>query len=806
MLEFPKASIRFFISHSDIRHFVIPIRSMRKSVNLRTLFAFLLSASACLAQGTRTWVQSNFDNFERGTSKGIAIRSDGYIELAPAFRALATTQSTFLWSIASDDRGNIFAAAGAPSRVYRITPDGKSTVVLAPEELQVQALVADKNGVIYAATSPDGKVYRIAPQSAAHPKSAKETKSELAEPAAPAAGPQENHPNVALDPDYTSSIYFEPKTKYIWALALDADGRLYVATGDHGEIFRVNRDGTSSLFFRSDEAHIRAIAFDPHGNLIAGSDGSGLIYRISPTGEAFVLYSAPKKEITALAIDAEGNIFAAAAGDKRPSAIPQPNFAPQPQPAQPAAVSAKPTLQLSQAAAPAPQPQQQIPVPGLGATGSEVYRIAPDGSPKRIWSSRDDLVYALAFDDNGRLIAGTGNKGKIYAIGANGDFTDMLKASANQVIGFARAPKGLYIATSNLGKIFLIDSAPIPEGTFESDVFDAHNFSRWGRAELLAKGNVELFARSGNVDNPDRNWSNWNRVDLAKDPTLQVPAARYVQWRAVLHAGNPAPQVNSVTINYLPKNVAPEVDEVSVMVGSRYLAMPRSIAEMLNNPQPANPNLPNTATDRGFISVNWRAHDENDDQLSYSIYYRGDNETRWKLLTENLADRFYSFESSLLPDGGYEIEIVASDSPSESPNNALAGSRVSPRFEVDSTPPVVTNLAATQEGDTLHITFTGNDSFSPIRRAEYSVDAGDWQFVAPVGELSDSRTENYDLTVPVPNSSQTTTTQPEVRARGKRQPAPNTGEEEHVVVVRVYDQFDNMGSAKVVVRPVQFKK
>ena len=775
---------------------------MKKSsiVNFSRLCAFLILSVSAFAQGTRTWVQSNLDDFERGTSKGIAIRSDGYIELAPAFRALATTQSTFLWSIASDDHGNIFAAAGAPSRVYRIMPDGKMTVILAPEELQVQALVAGNDGVIYAATSPDGKVYRIAPKSTTNPKSPSPAKSSVT----PAARPQENRPEVALDPDYTSSVYFDPKTKYIWALALDSDGRLYVATGDHGEIFRVNRDGTSSLFFRSDEAHIRCIAFDPHGNLIAGSDGSGLIYRISPTGEAFVLYSAPKKEITALAIDPAGNIYAAAAGDKRPIAIPPANFIPQPQPAQPAAVAGKTTLQLSPA--PLQQPQQQIPVPGLGATGSEVYRIAPDGSPTRIWSSREDLVYALAFDGDGRLLAGTGNKGKIYAIGTNGEFTDLLKASANQVIGFARSTKGLYVATSNLGKIFLIDSAPIAEGTFESDVFDAHNFSRWGRAELLSRGNIELFARSGNVDNPDRNWSNWNKVDLQHDPTLQVPAARYVQWRAVLHSGNPAPQVNSVTINYLPKNVAPEIDEVAVMVGSRYLANPRSVADVLNSPQPVNPNLPNTATDRGFVSINWRAHDENDDQLSYSIYYRGDNETRWKLLKDGLADRYYSFESSLLPDGGYVIEVVASDSPSESPDHALTGSRQSPRFEIDSTPPVVTNLAATQESDTLHITFTGIDSFSPVRRAEYSVDAGEWQFVAPVGELSDAKTENYDVTVPLPNSSATTTTQPELRARGRKQPVANSGDEEHVVVVRVYDQFDNMGSAKVVVRPVQFKK
>src|SRR6185437_9170022 len=102
----------------------------------------------------------------------------------------------------------------------------------------------------------------------------------------------------------------------IWDLLLDPAGNLYVATGDHGEIFRVTPQGEHSLFFKSDEEHIRTLALDKNGNVIAGSDGSGLIYRISPSGEAFVLYSAPKKEITALAVDHEGNIYAAGAGEK----------------------------------------------------------------------------------------------------------------------------------------------------------------------------------------------------------------------------------------------------------------------------------------------------------------------------------------------------------------------------------------------------------------------------------------------------------------------------------------------------------
>ena len=103
-------------------------------------------------------------------------------------------------------------------------------------------------------------------------------------------------------------------------------------------------------------------------------------------------------------------------------------------------------------------------------------------------------------------------------------------------------------------------------------------FSPAGDApNCAAPGKVELFARSGNVDNPDRNWSPWKPVDLQKDPVLNVPPARFVQWKAVLHAGNSAPSVDSVLLNYLPKNVAPDFDDVSVQVGVRYQPLPKPV-------------------------------------------------------------------------------------------------------------------------------------------------------------------------------------------------------------------------------------
>ena len=268
---------------------------LRKQLLLITLPA--LFAGLLFADGTRTWEQSKFEELIKGTTHGVAIRNAGGLELAPAFKLLATTPSAFIWSIAADREGNVYAAAGSPARVYRITPEGKSTVIFEPQELQVQALAVDKSGAIFAATNPDGKIYKLEHRAAAEKKAGDKAST--------------------VDPEWSSTVYFEPGTKYIWGLIFDAAGNLYAATGDQGQIFRVTPKGEHTVFFKSDESHIRVMAFDKSGNLIAGSDSSGLVYRISPSGDGFVLYSAPKKEITALAIDKDGNIYAAGVGEKR---------------------------------------------------------------------------------------------------------------------------------------------------------------------------------------------------------------------------------------------------------------------------------------------------------------------------------------------------------------------------------------------------------------------------------------------------------------------------------------------------------
>lgn len=710
--------------------------------NLTLLLVLLSATLAAFAEGTRTWEQSKYDDFLKGTTHGVAISSDGFLQLAPEFKLIASTPSSAVWATAVGPHGELYAATGAPARVYRIVSGAQPMAIFQPQELQVQALVADKSGVLYAATDPDGKVYKL-------------------------------QPSKNSGSGWDSSVYFDPKTKYIWSLALDDNGNLYVATGDHGEIFRVSPNGEHSLFFKSDEPHIRVLAFDKKGDLIAGSDGSGLIYRIDPRGNGFVLYSAPKREITSLAIDDAGSIYAAAVGDKRSN-----NTAPAASVEAPAAKSDSNGSTPANGNSGAPSDanvtvsNSNSAVPG----GSQIYRISPDGSPTLLWTSHDDLIYALAFDNRGRLLAGTGNTGEIFEVTGREDYIELIKAEANQVTAFAKAPNGaLYASTSNLGKIFLLSNSPESDASYESDVFDAQVFSKWGRAEFRGRGNVELFARSGNVDNPDRNWSQWKKVDLQNGAEVNAPPARFIQWKAVLHPGDPAPRVDSVAVNYLQKNVAPEFDDVTVTPGVRYQAPPRPVG--LEPGQRFDPQ-PNPIHDRDSIGVKWTVRDDNDDQMVYSVYYRGDGEARWLLLKDNLNERFYSFDASLLPDGGYTIKVIASDSPSHSPGEALSSDRESDRFEVDTTPPQIQNLRATVRDNFLRVQFGAIDSFSPIKRAEYSIDAGEWHFVEPVGQLSDAKSENYDFSIPL------------------------TGDavmQEHVIVVRAYDRFDNMNSAKTLV-------
>ena len=51
--------------------------------------------------------------------------------------------------------------------------------------------------------------------------------------------------------------------------------------------------------------------------------------------------------------------------------------------------------------------------------------------------------------------------------------------------------------------------------------------------------------------------------------------------------------------------------------------------------------------------MRWAAHDDNGDDLVYSLYFRADGDKDWRLLKDGITEKFYSFRRAvLLLDGG----------------------------------------------------------------------------------------------------------------------------------------------------------
>ena len=738
---------------------------------MRRVFAIgLVMAGAGLlpvvasAQGTKLWSVERYNEMERGSADGVAIRSDGQLEAGPATSLLYATGKGYIWSLASDTAGNGYAGLGGTTVgsavVMKVSPEGKSSQIFDAKELTVQGLQVTADGSVLAATSPDGKVYRI-----------------------PQTG---GSATVVFDPATT-----EEKPKYLWDIAVGKAGEIYVAAGAPAVVYRVpTGGGKATVLFKTADQHIRCLLLGADGTLWAGSDGAGVIYRLDTRtagAKPFAVYAAPRKEITALALDKGGNLYAAGVGTK--GALPLPPL--------PVTGNVGVTITFSQ-----PGSSTAAGANTLVPEGSEIYRIAANGTPQKILALKDDVVYALAVRD-GSLLAATGNRGRVYRldVGTPGRYTDIAHLEAAQVMAFAPVKDGLLVATSNSGKVFRIADSAAKDATYTSEVFDAQGVSQWGRVEARGApaSGFDLYVRSGNVESPLMGWSEWSRV--APDGSTTVPAGRYAQWKAVLRGGG---SVNAVALNYLPKNVAPVVDEVVVQPGARVAA--GAVPPPSNTVQVAFPaaaggtpainftpdvnTAPLTAQkDRTAVTVRWLAHDDNGDDLMFAVWYKGVGEANWRLLKDKISDRFYSFDSSLLPDGSYAVKVVASDAPVHTDADALTSDKESNIFVVDTTPPVPGMLVAKMEAGTdgwgprVHATFEAKDSTSPITHAEYSLDAGPWQYVEPVGHVSDSLAERYDFTVPVP-----TTTQPLADAK------------EHVLAVRVFDRYDNVVAVKTVVR------
>jgi hypothetical protein len=349
----------------------------------------------------------------------------------------------------------------------------------------------------------------------------------------------------------------------------------------------------------------------------------------------------------------------------------------------------------------------------------------------------------------------------------------------------------VFAASSNQGKLFRFSESAVNEGSYESPVRDAKLVAAWGRIWWRGNGPIELQTRSGNSERPDTTWSDWSvTYTNAGGSQISSPKARFIQWRAVLRAAGGArpggPELDDVSIAYLPRNVAPEVLSIS--------ALPPSVALLQQLQIQVDPNIESSGLDasifgmsaqvpprrlyqRGARALQWQGEDRNNDTLEYAVYYRSLSETTFRLLKERIRESFYTVDAASLADGRYVFKVIATDSLDNPPGFALSGERVSEPVDIDNTPPVVRTVSQPlRTGDRVRSVFEVEDATGRIKRADVSINGGAWHEVFPDDGIADSPRERYSLDLAI------------------------AGPGEHTISIRAFDNSNNVGNVSVTFR------
>lgn len=668
------------------------------------------------------WHQGTQADFAAGNLTNVAVTSMGDVRLAPSLRKLADTTQNYVWSILPDGHGALYLGTGDSGEVLKMDAAGKTTSFFKTGELEVTSLALGKDGTLYAGTAPHGIVF-------------------------------------AVSPDGKGRKALTAPDKYVTALALDDTGaNVYAATGGGtGRVYRV-RDGQSSVsdpFFTSPEAHLLSLATDKDGNIYAGSSPNGIVYKITPDGKSSVFYDATEPNITALTVDKDGAVYA-----------------------------------------------------GTGPTGT-VYRISPDGTAKRVLGKLTTGITGLQADPDGAVYAVAG--GTVTKINPDETTQSFVAPEDQQFMSLALDPStgAVYTGTGVVGSVYGIGAfrqtagqTNTLEGKYQSVVHDAGIRAKWGTltwgADAPSGAGIQLQTRSGDVPRPDASWSVWSApLTVPAGQTVTSPPARYVQYQAMLTGGSSAaPRLRDVTLYYLPRNQAPSVairkpsdgDAVSKdmliewtasdpdkdtlaydvayskdggqtwtpikkragatkTVTKTVAATPASpavvIAQGATNLDKV-PNLPPAV--RAQILAQMKA-----EQLKTAATPPAAPKPADKGAVE-LKETSFSWDTTEVPDGTYQVRVIASDKPSN-PADFLTARALSAPFLVANAVPTLTVQVTTgslTSSDDTTIKLRGTVKTGPafVKAVQAKIDGGDPIAASADDGLFDSPSEAWSLTLP----------------------------------------------------------
>ncbi len=736
----------------------------------------LLAVAAPTSAGTSHWTHASEAEFKKGTFHNVVATNLGELKMSRAMKLLLEqdAQVSSVYALAEAPDGTIYAATGPNGILLSIKGD-KATPVVKLEDANIFSLKFDAKGALLIGTGGEkGRILRLEKGS-----------------------------------DKPVEVFAEETVQYVWAIQQTPDGNIYAATGPNGQLWEIKPDGSKSVMFDCDENNMLSMVSDGKDLLYVGTDPNGLIYRVNrKTKDVFVLFNAAESEISALALDAKGNLYAGtaqasdgpeaeaaqiAATEKigrpesndattpipsPPHKEPQPPSLPEPTPGEPAPIpkapakdpkvqplffmepsnltalfrdaegqkgpmppGTKPKKHRKPTTSPVRPPRTKIAPDAANSgapapEGNAIYKIDPSGFVTEIF--RQDALVLSIVEHEGVLLVGTGSDGLIYEVNPAEEETSVLaKSDSKQVMCLLPTRDGrIVMGLANTGAVSSMSSGFAPEGSYSSPVLDATQISRFGKVHLhgtLPKGTtLTLATRSGNVRDPaSTGWSNWSDEASAIE-YVQVPSptARYLQYRLIFTSTDvkSTPSVDEIDVAYQVPNLPPSVKAIKVIVAATNDERAKAPSRIRN--------------------ISWEPSDPNSDLLEFSLYFRSQGTGSWVLLKDTLKDPTFDWDTRGVPDGRYEVKVVASDVKANPIGEGKTASRVSESVVVDNTPPVIGDVKTKITGNSVRVDATLADRTSTVAGCEYAVDShDDWQDVAPSDSIYDSPAETVSFVV-----------------------------------------------------------
>lgn len=747
----------------DLRHRWSP--SAAKGAALVCLALASGLAAPARAGGPRYWDWPEGRSFAEVTLAGAGFDTLGGLTAGPAVTVQALSGPEVVWRVAADGRGGWYLGTGHGGEIHHVAADGKTRLVARLESTEVFSLVVLPGGDLLAGGGPDGRLSRVT-----------------------AAG------------DVTEVGRIDGS--YVWAMTLqEKAGVVWLATGAPAAVYRYRwREGKLEKVVTLPAQNTMDVAFDDRQRLLAVTQGPGLVYRVAGESgavplligeiaqdEARRLLRGPQGAFHVLGLSNGADALASGGGEESGgAATPSPS----------AAGGAK-------AAAPAVALYRL----GVDGRGHEVL--------SRVWAGDRDLMTAVWSPRWGWLGAGTlgtgaaetgpGGADRPAAPGADraessavvyrltlpwgarpltawegGDVLDLLAVDGGRATAEG-ASDVLAAAQAHPAALVLLGAGTADRFTAVSPPLDGGPGVTWGRLRwegVEGEGAPRWSVRGGRRAQPDETWTSWSDTWTDRDHALPVENCQYLQWRVDLprgESGRRAWRVTGVSVSATQANLPPVIEDFRLEQlrgiklgglngGESIVHEYRSglRAEFTTQDAPADGWAAPDRVDpgRAVRVVTWRASDPNGDRLEFRLECRRVGEADWRPAAapgekhEVLTGSLGSWDTSLLPDGRYELRLVASDRPDNPGAEGRSVRELGP-LTVDNTPPELTGLESglTDKGAGMFIRLRAQDAASPLAGARLVMPDGTAQRLDPRDGVCDSSAESFDATVPIRRAS-----------------------------------------------------